>query len=325
LKIKVGAKDEVTISVPAGSSVAQVVASINSSASGVSAVTNGERIVLRSQYVGAANSISLNGAMADALKLTGAGVGRVEGSDARFSINGLSFSSDDDVIDEKDHGVPGLTVSVPPEGVNSEEVIRVSDDRSSLRKLINDFVASYNDVATFVASSTAVSQSGGKTTAGPLASNREIQMWLADLRSKIFNAPPSPSGTIKNISSLGLDFSSDDDKIKISDASKLDSVLAANSADVVGFFGSDSVGLASSVLQRLNSMVGEDGGAGLLKTKLDSYDKANLRLDDQIAALDRYLEKRRSQLEESFIAMESAQSKMSQMQTMLTNQFGQKK
>jgi len=83
--------------------------------------------------------------------------------------------------------------------------------------------------------------------------------------------------------------------------------------------------MASSVLQRLNSMVGEDGGSGLLKTKLDSYDKANLRLDDQIAALDRYLEKRRSQLEQSFIAMESAQSKMSQMQTMLTNQFGQKK
>jgi flagellar hook-associated protein 2 len=325
LKIKVGEKDEVTISVSAGSSVAQIVASINSSGCGVSAVTNGERIVLRSQYVGAANSIAVNGAMADALKLTGVGVSREEGRDAIFSINGLTFSSEDDVLDEKDHGVPGLILSAPPEGVSSDEVIKVSDDRYSLRKLIDDFVASYNDVATFVANKTAISTSGGKTTAGPLASNREVQMWLSELRSKIFNAPPSPSGKIKNISSLGLDFSSDDDKIKITDSAKLDAVLAANSSDVVGFFRSDSVGLASSVLVRLNSVLGEDGAAGLLKTKLDSYDKANLRLDDQIAALDRYLQQRRSQLEASFIAMESAQSKMSQMQTMLTNQFGQKK
>jgi len=83
--------------------------------------------------------------------------------------------------------------------------------------------------------------------------------------------------------------------------------------------------LASSVLKKLNSVVGEDGSSGLLKTKLDSYDKANQILDEQIAALDRYLEQRRAQLEAGFIAMESAQSKMSQMQTMLTNQFGQKK
>ena len=41
--------------------------------------------------------------------------------------------------------------------------------------------------------------------------------------------------------------------------------------------------------------------------------------------LDRYLAQRRSQLEAGFMAMESAQSKMTQMQTQLTNAFGQKK
>ncbi|MFM8336489.1 MAG: hypothetical protein ACKODK_13095, partial [Opitutaceae bacterium] len=68
-----------------------------------------------------------------------------------------------------------------------------------------------------------------------------------------------------------------------------------------------------------------DGNTGRLKVSLENYVKANANLDSQIQALDRYLQQRRSQLEAGFIAMETAQSKMSQIQGMLNNAFGQKK
>jgi hypothetical protein len=78
-------------------------------------------------------------------------------------------------------------------------------------------------------------------------------------------------------------------------------------------------------LHQLDAYIGVDGTQGTLNTKVESYTKANTSLDKQIASLERYLVQRRSQLEAGFMAMESAQSKMSQMQSQLTNSFGQKK
>jgi flagellar capping protein FliD len=75
---------------------------------------------------------------------------------------------------------------------------------------------------------------------------------------------------------------------------------------------------------KLDSYAGTDGTGGALSKKIESYTKANTGLDDQIAALDRYLAQRRSQLEAGFMAMEDAQSKLKQMQTQLTNAFPSK-
>ena len=329
-KLELRASDDaelIEITVSADMSVEEIVSAINTADAGITAITDGSQIVLTSQLTGAGNKISVGGLVgdipfADILGLSDPAVEELP-LDGEFTINGLSFSSPDDVLDEDDHGIAGLSFKAPAEVMAQSETFKVSSDTSQLRSLIDTFVASYNNLASFVATKTEVTTSAGKTTAGPLAANREVQNWLKELRSAIFSAPAF--GDIKNISSLGLDFSSSDDLIKVTDSAKLDAVLAKNSADVVRFFNLDAVGLATRVSAKLNSFIGEDGSAGLLKTKLDSYVAANMRLDDQIAALDRYLEQRRAQLEAGFIAMEAAQSKMSQIQTMLTNSFGQKK
>ena len=86
-----------------------------------------------------------------------------------------------------------------------------------------------------------------------------------------------------------------------------------------------STGLATAFVTKLDAYIGVDGTQGALNTKVENYTKANTSLDKQIASLERYLVQRRSQLEAGFMAMESAQSKMSQMQSQLTNSFGQKK
>jgi flagellar hook-associated protein 2 len=325
-KLELRASDDaelIEIPVSADMSVEEIVSAINTSDAGITAITDGSQVVLTSQLTGAGNKIFVGSTpLAAILGLSDPAVEELP-LDGEFTINGLSFSSPDDVLDEDDHGIAGLSFKTPAEVMAQSETFKVSSDTSQLRSLIDTFVASYNNFASFVATKTEVTTSAGKTTAGPLAANREVQNWLKELRSAIFGAPAF--GDIKNISSLGLDFSSSDDLIKVTDSAKLDAVLAKNSADVVRFFNLDAVGLATRVSAKLNSFIGEDGSAGLLKTKLDSYVAANMRLNDQIAALDRYLEQRRAQLEAGFIAMEAAQSKMSQIQTMLTNSFGQKK
>ena len=209
--------------------------------------------------------------------------------------------------------------------MTSLEVLTVSADSSSMRSKIDAFVSSFNEVADFIESSTSYTTKAGKTTPGLLADNREIQTWLKQLRSTAFGSPAY--GEITNLSTLGLDFSSSNSRITVTDSTKLDTALSDYASDVTKFINNTttgSTGLATAFVDKLETYIGSSGTSGQLSTKLESYTKANTTLDSQIDALDRYLAQRRSQLEAGFMAMESAQSKLTQMQTQLTNSFGKK-
>jgi flagellar hook-associated protein 2 len=321
-----------TIPITAGMTVSDIVAAINASGAGITAIANkaGTKMVLTNQLTGAGNDLQVGGSLKSTLGLDAAPP--TPATDTSFTINGIPFTSADNTLDSTDHGIVGLslkidatTLSKDDPAMASSETLSVSADASDMRRKIDAFVSSYNAVADFIDGATAYTTTAGKTTAGPLADNREIQQWLKELRSTAFHAPQS--GAIKNLSALGLDFSSKDSRIVVTDSAKLDTALADHAADVGKFFNNTdaaSPGLATAFVTKITSYVGSDGTAGQLKTKLESYTKANTSLDDQIAALDRYLAQRRSQLEAGFMAMESAQSQLKNMQTQLTNSFGQK-
>jgi len=325
LSIKVGdTAPETWITVSAGMSMKDIVAAINSSGAGVSAMSNlsGSQIVLTNRQTGADRDIIVGGTLRSELGLPERSTGSERGSDATFTINGVSFTSSNNVLDENDHGINGLSIKAATTSAVAESLM-VSADSSSVRGKIDSFVTSYNSVVDFVDKATAVSTSGGKTTLGPLASNREVQDWLRDIRASLFSG--TGAGSVTNLASLGLDFSGTDQRLAVKDSAKLDAALAASPADVISFFNASGTGLANVIAKKLENYVGEDGISGRLKVAMESFVKANTGLDSQIAALDRYLQQRRSQLEAGFIAMEVAQSKMTQIQTMLTNSFGQKK
>lgn len=329
LNIKGTAEGEATpITITADMNVAAIVAAINNSDAGVTAICNkaGTQIVLTNQVTGAGNDIVVTDESGGALKgILGLNATATTATDTAFSINGLAFTSADNTLNSDDHGIAGLTLKADAV-MTSAETLTVSADASGMRSKIDAFVSTFNSVADFIESSTSYSTTGGKTTAGPLADNREIQTWLKQLRSTAFGSPAY--GEINNLSALGLDFSSSNSRISVTDSTKLDAALTDHATDVAKFFNNTttgSQGLATAFVTKLDAYIGTDGTAGQLSTKLETYAKANTNLDNQIANLDRYLAQRRSQLEAGFMAMESAQSKMTQMQTQLTNAFGQKK
>ena len=326
----------VPISIDAGMSVSEIVAKINASEAGVTAICNlaGTQIVLTNQITGEGSDIDIeDGALKSALGLDtipeviGPPVipsNLTLGSDTEFTINGLEFISADTTLNSDDHGIAGLALKADAV-MTSAEILTVSADSSGMRSKIDAFVSSFNAVADFIESSTSYTTTAGKSTAGPLADNREIQTWLKQLRSTAFGSPAY--GAIKNLSTLGLGFSSSNSRITISNSTKLDAALTDHASDVAKFFNNTatgSQGLATAFVTKLDAYIGTDGTAGQLSTKLETYTKANASLDKQIANLDRYLVQRRSQLEAGFMAMETAQSKMTQMQTQLTNAFGKK-
>ena len=315
------------IAITAGQTVASVISAINNSSAGVTAIFSASaasgagRIVLTNRDTGAtAITVSSKDAAgsADPAIATSLGLAspttNVTGSLAVFKVNGLDFTSANNTLDSTDHGITGLSVKVDSVGT---ENITVASSTADLKTKIEAFVSNYNAVADFIDSKTKITTTAGKTTAGPLADNREIQAWLRELRSTAFRAPGS--GEVANLSALGIDFSSSSDQITIKD-----SALSDHASDVVKFFNTSSTGLASAFVAKLDSYAGSTGTGGLLTTKIESYGTANTGLDTQIAALDRYLAQRRSQLESGFMAMENAQSKLKQMQTQLTNAFPNK-
>ena len=325
------------IPITSGMSVSDIVAKINASEAGITAICDlaGTQIVLTNQITGAGNDIEVTDESGGALMgILGLDVPPTEeATDTEFTINGLGFTSADTTLNSDDHGIAGLTLKadatmlskVDP-AMASPEILTVSADSSGMRSKIDAFVSSFNAVADFIESSTSYTTTAGKSTAGPLADNREIQTWLKQLRSTAFGSPAY--GAIKNLSTLGLDFSSSNSRITISNSTKLDAALTDHASDVAKFFNNTatgSQGLATAFVTKLDAYIGTDGTAGQLSTKLETYTKANASLDKQIANLDRYLVQRRSQLEAGFMAMETAQSKMTQMQTQLSNAFGQKK
>ena len=316
------------ITITADMDVADIVAAINDSEAGVTAICNkaGTQIVLTNQVTGAGNDIVVTDESAGALKgILGLNATATTATDTTFTINGLEFTSADNTLNSDDHGIAGLSLKSDAV-MTSAETLTVSADASGMRSKIDAFVSSFNSVADFIESSTSYTTTGGKTTAGLLADNREIQTWLKQLRSTAFGSPAY--GAIPNLSALGLNFSSSNSRITVTDSTKLDTALADHASDVAKFFNNTttgSTGLATAFVDKLEKYIGSSGTSGQLSTKLETYAKANTALDSQIAALDRYLAQRRSQLEAGFMAMETAQSKMTQMQTQLTNAFGQKK
>ena len=327
-----GAETQITIT--DDMDFADIVAAINDSEAGVTAICNkaGTQIVLTNQVTGTnqatgePNNIVVTDESGGALMgILGLNPTPTTATDTTFTINGLEFTSADNTLNSDDHGIAGLSLKAGAV-MTSAETLTVSADASAMRSKIDAFVSSFNSVADFIESSTSYTTTGGKTTAGPLADNREIQTWLRELRTTAFGSPAY--GAITNLSALGLDFSSSNSRITVTNSTTLDTALADHASDVAKFFNNTatgSTGLATAFVTKLDAYIGTDGTTGQLNTKLETYTKANTALDSQIANLDRYLAQRRSQLEAGFMAMETAQSKMTQMQTQLTNAFGQKK
>jgi flagellar hook-associated protein 2 len=140
-----------------------------------------------------------------------------------------------------------------------------------------------------------------------------VQNWARQLRNIAFGVVAG-TGTVTRLDNLGIDFTSTG-ALKISDSDKLDTALAEKSADVEDFFTRSTTGFAAKFDTLLESLgdYNDDVQAKLTKTNTD--------LDRQIADLQRRLDQQRELLTNSFLAMETAQAKIQQQSTTLTNAF----
>ena len=294
---------------------------INDSAAGVTASYDSvtDKMVLTNDSTGDLGVTVTDsvGGLAEALGLV-AGSTLTHGQNALFTINGgASLTSASNTLDASAHGVTGLSVTVDSK---TTQTISVTSNTASMRSAISRFIQDYNSVQSFVDQQTAITKdpTTKKVVTSVLTDNREIQDWANTLRRTAFAEISGLTGTIKRLENLGIDFKSGTSNLTIADGAKLDAALANKPADVKEFFNAASTGFSAKFGTFLDNVLGTTGS---LATQQSTLTKGNTSIDDQIVAIQRRLDQQRELLTNSFIAMESAQSRLQQQGAQITRMF----
>jgi flagellar hook-associated protein 2 len=263
------------------------------------------------------------GTLGAALGLT-TGTTLVNGSDATFSVNGGgSLTSRSNILDETAHGIKGLSVTA---NSVSNQTLTVAGDYSSAKDSLNDFIAKYNAVQNAIEKYTKVTISGDKVSSAILAGNRELSVLSRSLRTALYQSGTGITGTVKRLSDLGINFAGIESTISLTKSSVLESKIATATDDISEFLQGNTTNADQGLIDRLDKLLGSyvsDSGtaSGGLKAQLDSITKQNTSLDKQIEEVERRLASQRSLLENSFIAMEKAQSQFQQQSSYLAKTF----
>lgn len=302
-------------------SVQSVMDRINASTAGVTASYDrlSDRFTLTNQStgdLGVTVTEGANGLMAG-LRLTTTST-LTRGVNALFRLNGGStITSTSNTLDAAAHGIAGLSVKADTTGT---QTVTVAGDSTSARAKIEDFIAKYNAVQTYIEEQTKSSTSSdGKVTAATLAGNQEVSGIASALRSRIFDSVPGLTGTIQRLESIGIDFKSGSSEIEIKDGAKLDAALRDNAADVRTLFTSATTGIGARLTSYLTQVTGTTGS---IATQTATLTKQSKSIDDQIAAIERRIAQQRELLTQNFIKMEEAQSRIQSQLQALTNAFG---
>jgi flagellar hook-associated protein 2 len=263
-------------------------------------------------------SVVDSGNLAAALGLTTGTI--VNGSDAAFSVNGGGIlTSRSNLLDETAHGIDGLSVTANKIG---EQTLTVAGDYTAAKDSLNNFITNYNAVQNAIEKYTKVTVSGDKVSSAILAGNRELSTLSRSLRTMLYKVGDGITGSVQRLSDLGINFSGIESTISLTKSSALESKLASSADDIYAYFSTTKEGLIDRIDTLLGSYVSDSGTtSGGLQTQLDSITKQNTSLDKQIADVERRLASQRSLLENSFIAMEKAQSQFQQQSSYLSKTF----
>ncbi|WP_404424002.1 flagellar filament capping protein FliD [Nibricoccus sp. IMCC34717] len=262
------------------------------------------------------------GGFLDAIGLR-TGTSLTAGKNAEYTINGSgTLVSQTNTLDSSSHGITGLTVTASTE---AEQTITVGGDTDKMKSAINDFISKFNSVESYIEQQTKISMGADKkVSASLLSSNREIQSWASQFRSMAFGAISGLSGTISKLGDLGINFTSTESTLSITDSSKLDTALQNKATDVAEFFSKATTGFSAKFDTFAKTLMGSSGTGtgGLLGAQTDTLTKQNTSIDQQIAAIQRSLDAQKAQLTTGFIEMENAQAKIKQMQQQLNQALG---
>ena len=300
-------------------SVNDVLNRINSSAAGVTASYDSisDRFVLTNKNAGDIG-IAMQDITGNFLAATQLSTGTLQrGNNLQYTINnGPTITSQTNTITQSTSGVTGLTVTALDTG---RVTVTVSSDTAKIKAAITNFVTQYNAAQKYIDSQTAsTTDAQGKVTAGTLTGDLDANNMETQLRRMAGSQPAGLTGAFSTLNGLGIVTNGNDNTISLADTTQLDTALANNLDSVKALFADTTSGLATTMSTYLDTLIGDNGFIG---TKQANLTKQSADIDTSIAAMERRITDDQTRLTNEFVAMETAQAKIKQQATYLT-QFG---
>jgi len=232
-----------TVNVTATMSLQDIATAINNSSatSGVSASVvkssdSGYTLVLTGTETGKSIDYTSTGGT-DIMNALG-----VTGTDGSFShvtqaaqpaiikLDGLQVTGSDNEFDDL---IDGVSISLVGAKPGTEITLDVDNDYTSTKDAISAFVDAYNNIRDFITTNQTVASDGTVSSDAVLFSDNLLKSLSTTLSSLVGGA--TDSTTVATLADMGITIG-DDNKMTISDESKLNNALLNNYDDVQKFF-----------------------------------------------------------------------------------------
>jgi len=257
--------------------LASLSAAINSADIGVTSSvltdSSGSRLSLVSGTSGAAGQLSVTASLSDASSGNSSitfQTGEI-GQDANLTVDGVSITSPSNTVT---NAIPGVTFQLlSASSTNPVPVqVQITNDTTDIGTAMSSFVSAYNAVITDINTQEGNDSSGNPE---PLFGSPTIALLQSGLTGSLFTG--SASGTISNITQLGL--SVNNDGTLTLDSDTLNSALNSNFTDVTGFL-QNTGSFGQTMATTLNNLGTQaPDGAIYLAQQQNTAQEAALNLD----------------------------------------------
>jgi flagellar hook-associated protein 2 len=260
LSIRVGDREEATVTIDASNSTASgLVSAINSQAKDVTATlvkdqSSGQyRVLISSKYTGTSNTISITNNLA----ASGGGATRPEftgslvqaASNASISIgSGAGAITSEYETNRIDDLVDGVSLNLLKADASKSVTVSIGADNEEVVSTVGNFVKEFNGIIQYISEQSQFIVQA--QTGGPLLGNRSVTEIQNQLRSVVLQSVPGLSSSINRLSRIG---------VGVTEAG----TLTFDESKLRAALNGEVPGVSSRDVQRLFGLSGESTTAGV--------------------------------------------------------------
>lgn len=320
------------VKLTAGESITELVNAINSNSEATvyAAATNSETIVLSDRSTGNTGSSFIE-VSSPGGTLTEVEGKAQEGRNAEYKVNGVSGSSATSTLTE---AIPGVTLTLgalTPAGPVTINVGVPAPEASKIAEQVQNFVKQYNTTLEAIEHEVSTKPAIGlpaqaQNPAGRLFGDTELTGMLAAMRQAIYTPISGLAAQMSSLADIGVSTgapsgsspysqSAVEGKLTV-EVSKLEEAIKANPTEVQKMlqqWGASFEGMVNTYAE---------AGSGTLAQRVSSDESQYSYLGQQITTFSESLAVHQQALEERYVALETAMSKISSQSSWLARQLG---
>lgn len=304
-----------TVSIDAGSTLNDVVSSINSNVSGVTAYVmntgSDYRLIIQGKNTGASNAIS-------SLDLTNLGMSEdtansISAENAQIKVNGIAIESATNTFLDP---IQGMTITAKQSTSSTAVPVTVNLDTTSISNKVKAFVDAYNEAVNFVNARDDYNEDNN--TIGSFTGESSVRNILSNLRMAMGSKYTGVGNTsLDSTSQMG--FKTNKDGTLSFNSSEFITAYTNYRDDVEALFSKTTGSFAATMVSRLDTFA--DPLTGQLKSAQTGITNQVKQMTKQVERWETRIIKYEERLRNSFDSLESITGKLNGTKNFLSTYF----